>query len=199
MANINTKIIDANGNYIYPKTYASNIIDKDTALQAKLSAGSNITIENNVISAQVAPTGITSLGGKTGAITLGTNLSIDENNVLNASGGGEGGGVNWGDIGGTLTDQTDLSTALNGKQATLVSGTNIKSINSTSLLGAGNVDLQTPITASTDLTVRKLIGGLEILTEAPQQANVYGVKIVYLETDPVTKYNGYIYLIKESE
>lgn len=56
--------------------------------------------------------------------------------------------VNWGGISGTLSAQTDLKTALdakasttqlNTKQATLVSGTNIKTINGTSLLGSGNL------------------------------------------------------------
>ena len=50
-----------------------------------------------------------------------------------------GGGGTWGSITGTLSSQTDLQSALDGKQATLVSGTNIKTINSTSLLGAGNI------------------------------------------------------------
>src|SRR6185369_6575304 len=39
---------------------------------------------------------------------------------------------------GTIADNTDLS----GKQATLVSGTNIKTVNSTSLLGSGDVAVQ---------------------------------------------------------
>lgn len=47
--------------------------------------------------------------------------------------------VAWGDISGTITDQTDLTTELNGKQDTLVSGTNIKTINGNSLLGSGNI------------------------------------------------------------
>lgn len=50
-----------------------------------------------------------------------------------------GGTASWGSITGTLSAQTDLSTALSGKQAALVSGTNIKTINSTSLLGAGDL------------------------------------------------------------
>ena len=37
---------------------------------------------------------------------------------------------------------TATQTALNGKQATLVSGTNIKTINNQSLLGSGNIDIQ---------------------------------------------------------
>jgi hypothetical protein len=45
----------------------------------------------------------------------------------------------WGSITGTLSAQTDLDTALNGKQATLVSGTNIKTVNGSSILGSGNL------------------------------------------------------------
>ena len=50
-----------------------------------------------------------------------------------------GGSTNWGDITGTLSDQTDLQDALDAKQDTLVSATNIKTINGTSLLGEGDV------------------------------------------------------------
>lgn len=52
-----------------------------------------------------------------------------------------GGSSTWGSITGTLSNQTDLNSALSGKQATLVSGTNIKTINSTSILGSGNIDV----------------------------------------------------------
>lgn len=38
-----------------------------------------------------------------------------------------------------IADVTGLQTAIDGKQATLVSGTNIKTINSTSLLGSGDI------------------------------------------------------------
>ena len=50
-----------------------------------------------------------------------------------------GGGTAWGDITGTLSSQTDLDTALNGKQETLVSGTNIKTINGADILGSGDL------------------------------------------------------------
>lgn len=42
--------------------------------------------------------------------------------------------------------------ALSGKQATLVSGTNIKTVNNNSLLGSGNIDIQTGLQASVDGT-----------------------------------------------
>jgi len=49
--------------------------------------------------------------------------------------------ANWGNIQGSLTSQTDLSNALNAKQATLVSGTNIKTINNNSILGSGDLSI----------------------------------------------------------
>lgn len=66
-----------------------------------------------------------------------------------SKGGGGGGGASWGDITGMLSSQTDLQTALDAKQDDLVSGTSIKTINSTSLLGSGNVSVQDPITLTT--------------------------------------------------
>lgn len=45
----------------------------------------------------------------------------------------------WGSITGILSNQTDLQATLNAKQATLVSGTNIKTINGSSILGSGNL------------------------------------------------------------
>lgn len=58
--------------------------------------------------------------------------------IVNATPSGTGGGI-WGGIVGTLSNQTDLQSALNAKQATLVSGTNIKTINSATILGSGNI------------------------------------------------------------
>ena len=54
---------------------------------------------------------------------------------------GGGGGAAWGGITGTLSSQTDLNSALSGKQETLVSGTSIKTIEGQSILGSGNIDL----------------------------------------------------------
>lgn len=53
----------------------------------------------------------------------------------------KGGGASWGGITGTLSNQTDLNTALSAKQNTLVSGTSIKTLEGQSLLGSGNIDL----------------------------------------------------------
>jgi hypothetical protein len=47
------------------------------------------------------------------------------------------------------------------KQDTLVSGTNIKTINSASILGLGNVDLQTPLIAGTDYATPAAVAAKE--------------------------------------
>lgn len=50
-----------------------------------------------------------------------------------------------GSAGADLTNyytKTEVNTALSGKQATLVSGTNLKTINNESLLGSGNITIQ---------------------------------------------------------
>lgn len=69
-----------------------------------------------------------------------------------------GGSVAWGTITGTLSSQTDLQTALNAKQNTLVSGTNIKTINSTSLLGSGDIAISTGLTVGTTAIASGTIG-----------------------------------------
>ncbi len=77
-----------------------------------------------------------------GTTILGSgNLAIDTNDQ-------------WGDITGTLSNQTDLQNALDNKQDNLVSGTNIKTVGGTTILGSGNVDLGvTSIVAGTNVTI----------------------------------------------
>jgi len=53
-----------------------------------------------------------------------------------------------------------VQTQLNGKQATLVSGTNIKTVNSTSLVGSGNVAVQPTLVSGTNI---KTVGGNSLL------------------------------------
>jgi len=92
---------------------------------------------------------VQSVNGSTGAVTVqptlvsGTNIKTINSQSLLGSGDItiSGGTTDWGDIGGTLANQTDLQSALDGKQATLVNQTNIKSINGTSLLGSGDLTI----------------------------------------------------------
>jgi hypothetical protein len=69
-------------------------------------------------------------------------VTVTENGIEFVTGGG---GSVWGSITGTLSDQTDLQTALNGKQATLVSGTTIKTVNGNTLLGSGDVTISSAV------------------------------------------------------
>lgn len=68
--------------------------------------------------------------------------------------------IPWGGITGSIAAQTDLQIALNAKQATLVSGTSIKTVNSTSLLGSGNITVQPTLFSGTNI---KTINGNSVL------------------------------------
>ena len=104
-----------------------------TALSGKqnsLSAGSNITISGDTISATDTTysdfTGATSIAGGAAGLVPAPSTG-DEVKFLKGDGtwGTVVTGVAWGDITGTLANQTDLSTALSGKQNSLTAGSNI--------------------------------------------------------------------------
>ena len=103
------------------------------AKQSALTAGSNIQINNGVISATDT------------TYTAGNGILIDNGVISNTQTSAE-----WGNITGTIGDQTDLQNALNDKQDTLVSGTNIKTINNQSILGNGNIVIEGGGTISVD-------------------------------------------------
>jgi len=102
----------------------------------------------------------------------------------------------WGSITGDITSQTDLQNALSGKQNTLVSGTNIKTINNTSVLGSGNVSVQPVVDAThpinadyvdtTDST-NKFVTASDITTwNGKQNALTFDTTPTQNSTNPVT-------------
>lgn len=77
------------------------------------SAASQLTTHNTDTTAHADIR--TLISGKQDTLTAGDNIQI-VNNVISATGGGGGGGsANWGSIGGTLSNQTDLKNALDAK------------------------------------------------------------------------------------
>ena len=87
----------------------------------------------------------TQLASKQDTLTsenAGTGIDITNGIISNTQTSAE-----WGNITGTLSNQTDLQNSLNSKQDTLVSGTNIKTINNEPILGSGDIT----ITSSPDL------------------------------------------------
>lgn len=136
-------------------TLIGNKTSADLGLQPALTAGDNITIENNVISAEVPSLAWGSMTGdiadqtdlqsaldnKQNVITAGNNLSFS-GNTLNAVDTTYTAGTNitidsnnvisatapssaWGSMTGYIFDQTDLFEALKGKQGELTAGNNI--------------------------------------------------------------------------
>lgn len=77
-----------------------------------------------------------------------------------------------------ISDITNLQSTLNGKQATLVSGTNIKTVNGSSILGSGNLSINTSLPANSDVT---------LLTLSFHGGKNYSISGIYvLETDAVS-------------
>jgi len=101
-------------------------------------AGSNLTLTYDNVNDTVtfaAQNAVQSVNAKTGVVVL-NKTDISLGNVDNTS-----------DANKPISSATQ--TALDAKQATLVSATNIKTINSTTLLGSGNIAVEPTITATT--------------------------------------------------
>jgi len=146
------------------KTYRI-LFDDDTYFDFEVIDGSNLNIVDNlssesstdVLSAnQGRVLNLNKLDANQGIENVGKYLKVDSGgNVIPATGGG--GSVDivtaWES---TLSDEKVPSekltkNTLDTKQATLVSGTNIKTINNNSLLGSGNIDVGAVVGTFSDL------------------------------------------------
>lgn len=107
---------------------------------AKENTGSNQLLGSNPI----IPKGLFVFDSNTGIVLVGDGVRSFRDLLRRAQTAQRGSvKVNWGNIGGAIADQTDLQTEFNTKQDTLVSGTNIKTVNGTTLLGSGNLSIST--------------------------------------------------------
>jgi hypothetical protein len=133
--------------------------------------------------------GVTSLEGLSGALQLvaGSGISISDNGtdtITITNTGGGGGSVAWGSITGTLSSQTDLQTALNGK----VSG-------NAAITGATKTkityDSKGLVTAGADLAATDLPSGIDATKIA--DGSVTNAEFQYLgsvTSDIQTQLNG---------
>lgn len=130
---------------------------------------------------------------------LPVNTAITGQQIINAASGTTA----WGAITGTLSSQTDLQSALNAKQDTLVSGTNIKTVNSTSLLGSGNITIaSSPYTlvgsavGSTITNTTSNMSSASILVPANTMVNNQQMQIRtrYVKTSGTTSSTARIYV-----
>jgi len=129
----------------------------------------------------MAGTGMTALNGLTDAVqTISTGTTGSDFNVASS------GTIHTFNIPtASATTRGALSTtdwsAFNGKQAALVSGTNIKTINSTSLLGSGDVAVQPTLVSGTSIkTVNgtSLLGSGDLTTNPRTLASVNGSNLI---------------------
>lgn len=105
---------------------------------AKENTGANQLLGSN----PVIPKGVFVFDSNTGIVLVGDGSTAFRSLLRKAQTAQRGSvKVNWGNVGGAIADQTDLQTEFGTKQDTLVSGTNIKTVNSNSLLGSGDLTI----------------------------------------------------------
>ena len=109
-----TLTIQKNGSTV--GTFTANASSNATANITVPTKTSDVTNDSGFLTPSTLPiAGV----GVLGAISVGAGLEISSGGVLSATGGGTADAVAWGHVTGTLADQTDLQTVLNGKQASL--------------------------------------------------------------------------------
>jgi hypothetical protein len=108
----------------------------------------------------------TTLSGKTPANTFDALIKVGDNSALSASlktisdGEGNDSPLKLSTSAVGIGSITNVETEINGKQATLVSGSSIKTINSTSVLGSGDIAVQATLVSGTNI---KTINGSSLL------------------------------------
>lgn len=96
---------------------------------------------------------------------------IYEGSIVKSNGGGSGEAV-WGDITGTLSDQTDLQTALDAKQDELTAGTGIDITNDTiSVDGEATTLVDTEVVSTVTLATVATSGNYADLNNTPTGAS----------------------------
>jgi hypothetical protein len=130
VSNLTGTLPVANGGTGLTTTPANGALDIGNGsgfTRATLTAGTGVSITNTSGAITVANTGVTSVTGTAPVVSSGGATPAISMAAATTS------------VNGYLTS-TDWTT-FNGKQAALVSGTNIKTVNSTSLLGSGDVSV----------------------------------------------------------
>jgi len=108
----------------------------------------------------------TSLSGLTPATTFDALIKVGDNSALTASlktisdGEGNDSPLKLSTAAVGIGSITNVENEINGKQATLVSGSSIKTINSTSVLGSGDIAVQETLVSGTNI---KTINGSSLL------------------------------------
>lgn len=105
-------------------------------------AGDDAGFGSVLATAQTLPAGSSATATVTAS---GPNTAKEFSFTFGIPRGADGSNAAWGNIQGDLEDQTDLQDALDAKQDTLVSGTNIKTINNQSVVGSGNIEINSGV------------------------------------------------------
>ena len=202
-------VLEYNNRSGFPGTGESGkiYIAKDTNLTYRWSGSTYVEISQSLALGETSSTAYPGNKGKQNADNI-ASLQSKTTNIDNYTVNGKKistnptiskGDVGLGNVNNTSDANKPISTAtqnaLNQKQNTLVSGTNIKTINGTSILGSGNLEIQSGIQSIPTATAGS-IGGIKIgFTESgknyPVELSSGGQAFVNVPwTDTNTTYNN---------
>lgn len=202
-------VLEYNNRSGFPGTGESGkiYIAKDTNLTYRWSGSAYVEISQSLALGETSSTAYPGNKGKQNAdniASLQTKTTNIDNYTVNGKKISTNPTISKGDVGlGNVNNTSDANkpistatqSALNQKQNTLVSGTNIKTINGTSILGSGNLEIQSGISSIPTATAQSL-GGIKIgFTESgknyPVELSSGGQAFVNVPwTDNNTTYNN---------
>jgi hypothetical protein len=171
-------------------THISNVSNPHSVTKSQVGLGNvdNTSDANKPISTATQ----TALNAKQNTITGGattittSNLTASRAVVSNASGKVAVSSVTDTELGYLSGVTSAIQTQLNGKQATLVSGTNIKTINGTSVLGSGDIVTSVQLSYRHDFNVYDYLG--KAASGSSEGANVWTITRLTIASDgSVTK------------
>lgn len=157
--------------------FSANFGDQSIGIKGTISNGVD-TWEFSLVDLQERLTSGTNIKTVAGNSLLGSgNVTLNDSDIYHSGEDGEDG--NYIDDGDTVdVCLNNLDTAVASKQNTLVSGTNIKTVNNNSLLGSGNISIEPNEIASITTTESTASGGNNTvtITETDGTTTTFNVK-----------------------
>ena len=163
-----------------------------TEITSDNKLSSDLVDDTNQVNKFVSTTEKNTWNAKQDALVSGTNIKTINNESILGSGDIDT-SVSWGDIGGTLSDQSDLNLAFNSKQDALISGTNIKTINNESILGAGDISITGKLPSI--ITATNIWELEEGIYDVESRVNLYYKSSGYVTT---SSYGAFLFVGHES-
>ena len=146
-----------------------SIADATKTTKGKVQVGNNINVNDGVISSPLATAddyGVTTFNEVKGYVVSDLDGTTDQT-ITDAIAGNI-----TNDLAIGMAVDNKITSGITSKQDKLVSGTNIKTINNTSLLGSGNIDISSGSTYTLPVATDTVLGGVKAIAKTSETSEV---------------------------